>query len=567
MDEFDFVIVGAGSSGCVMANRLTACGRFKVLLLEAGPTDQKNPLIKMPAGIAALVYSQKYTWRYWSTPQAHLGNREMFQPRGRTLGGSSSINACVNIRGNAADFNLWADLGCDGWSYDDVLPYFKKSESYAPLQQGHNSELSKFHGANGPLHISSSAHLNPVSAAFVQAGIQAGWPENNDFNGASQTGFGIYKSYHKDGQRFSNARAYLWPVVDRPNLTVITDIRVSRVVFEGKRAVGVEYLAQGLRKVAKARCEVVLSAGTFNTPQVLMLSGVGPKAELDRHNIEVQHDLPGVGKNLQDHLDVFLVMKAKPGVTISLNPLALGRRFLELFKYLFFKKGEFSSHLAEAGGFVKSAESEPIEDLQFHVVPLPATRHGLNLWPMFGHYAYSVMAYDLRPLSRGEVRLKSADPMQDPEIDPNYGAHQRDIDRLVKAIKILRNVVKQPTLQAYSRSEIAPGAGVQTDSELERWVRQTAETAYHPVGTCKMGVDDMAVVDSRLRVRGLTGLRIVDCSIMPTLVGGNTNAAATMIAEKAADMVLQEFARQALGEGVEAAQQAVGAIPAMARGG
>lgn len=560
MDEFDFVIVGAGSSGCVMANRLTACGRFKVLLLEAGPTDQKNPLIKMPAGIAALVYSRKYTWQYWSTPQTHLGNRQMFQPRGKTLGGSSSINACVNIRGNAADFNLWADLGCDGWSYDEVLPYFKKSESYAPLQQGHNSELSRFHGNDGPLHISSSAHLNPVSAAFVQAGIQAGWPENQDFNGASQTGFGIYKSYHKEGQRFSNARAYLWPVMNRPNLTVITDIRVSRIVFEGKRATGVEYLSQGLTKLAKARREVVLSAGTFNTPQILMLSGVGSRTELDRHGIQVHHDLPGVGKNLQDHLDVFLVMKAKPGVTISLNPLALGRRFLELFKYIFFKKGEFSSHLAEAGGFVKSAESEPIEDLQFHVVPLPATRHGLNLWPMFGHYSYSIMAYDLRPLSRGEVRLKSADPMQDPEIDPNYGAHQRDIDRLVKAIKILRNVVMQPALKAYSRSESAPGEGVQTDSQLERWVRQTAETAYHPVGTCKMGVDDMAVVDSRLRVRGLTGLRIVDCSIMPTLVGGNTNAAATMIAEKAADMVLQEFTAQKVGDSMEVQQPSVGAI-------
>lgn len=560
MDEFDFVIVGAGSSGCVMANRLTACGRFKVLLLEAGPTDQKNPLIKMPAGIAALVYSRKYTWQYWSTPQTHLGNRQMFQPRGKTLGGSSSINACVNIRGNAADFNLWADLGCDGWSYDDVLPYFKKSESYAPLQQGHNSELSRFHGDDGPLHISSSAHLNPVSAAFVQAGIQAGWPENQDFNGASQTGFGIYKSYHKEGQRFSNARAYLWPVMNRPNLTLITDIRVSRIVFEGKRATGVEYLSQGLTKLAKARREVVLSAGTFNTPQILMLSGVGSRTELDRHCIQVHHDLPGVGKNLQDHLDVFLVMKAKPGVTISLNPLALGRRFLELFKYIFFKKGEFSSHLAEAGGFVKSAESEPIEDLQFHVVPLPATRHGLNLWPMFGHYSYSIMAYDLRPLSRGEVRLKSADPMQDPEIDPNYGAHQRDIDRLVKAIKILRNVVMQPALKAYSRSESAPGEGVQTDSQLERWVRQTAETAYHPVGTCKMGVDDMAVVDSRLHVRGLTGLRIVDCSIMPTLVGGNTNAAATMIAEKAADMVLQEFTAQKVGDSMEVQQPSVGAI-------
>lgn len=560
MDEFDFVIVGAGSSGCVMANRLTACGRFKVLLLEAGPTDQKNPLIKMPAGIAALVYSRKYTWQYWSTPQTHLGNRQMFQPRGKTLGGSSSINACVNIRGNAADFNLWADLGCDGWSYDDVLPYFKKSESYAPLQQGHNSELSRFHGDDGPLHISSSAHLNPVSAAFVQAGIQAGWPENQDFNGASQTGFGIYKSYHKEGQRFSNARAYLWPVMNRPNLTVITDIRVSRIVFEGKRATGVEYLSQGLTKLAKARREVVLSAGTFNTPQILMLSGVGSRTELDRHGIQVHHDLPGVGKNLQDHLDVFLVMKAKPGVTISLNPLALGRRFLELFKYIFFKKGEFSSHLAEAGGFVKSAESEPIEDLQFHVVPLPATRHGLNLWPMFGHYSYSIMAYDLRPLSRGEVRLKSADPMQDPEIDPNYGAHQRDIDRLVKAIKILRNVVMQPALKAYSRSESAPGEGMQTDSQLERWVRQTAETAYHPVGTCKMGIDDMAVVDSRLRVRGLTGLRIVDCSIMPTLVGGNTNAAATMIAEKAADMVLQEFTAQKVGDSMEVQQPSVGAI-------
>lgn len=563
MDEFDFVIVGAGSAGCVMANRLTACGRFKVLLLEAGPTDQKNPLIKMPAGIAALMFSRRYTWRYWTTPQMHLGNREMFQPRGKTLGGSSSINACVNIRGNAADFNLWSDLGCEGWSYDEVLPYFKKSESYAPLRQNDSNELVRFHGNQGPLHIASSSHLNPVSSAFVQAGIQAGWPENHDFNGASQTGFGIYKSYHKDGQRCSNARAYLWPITTRPNLTVITDVRVSRVVFEGKTATAVEYLSQGLKRIVKARREVILSAGAFNTPQILMLSGVGPKAELDRHSIEVHHELQGVGKNLQDHLDVFLVMKAKRGLTVSMNPLALGSRLVALFKYVFFKKGEFTSHLAEAGGFVKSVESEPIEDLQFHVVPLPATKHGLDLWPLFRYYAYSIMAYDLRPLSRGEIRLKSADPMHDPEIDPNYGAHQRDIDRLVRAIRILRKLVTQPALKAYSRSELAPGESVQTDSELEKWVRETAETAYHPVGTCKMGVDDMAVVDSQLLVRGLNGLRIVDCSIMPTLVGGNTNAAATMIAEKAADMVLGKRAEHDYE--AEPSLHTVGATPAMAR--
>ncbi len=543
MTQYDFVVVGAGSSGCVLANRLTENGKYTVLLLEAGPSDKANPLIHMPAGMAGLMHSRQYNWRFWTTPQTHLNNRVMFQPRGKTLGGSSSINACVYIRGHASDFDHWAALGCSGWSYEEVLPYFKKSECYEPIglsTNNHPHNLKRFHGAHGPLSVTAPCHRNPISLAFVEAGVQAGYARNDDFNGAQQGGVGTYYAYHKDGQRWSNASAYVWPVMSRPNLTVVTRAQVTRVFIEGGRASGVEYRYQGKLCQAQANKEVLLSGGAFNSPHVLMLSGIGPRQELSAHGIPVIHDLPGVGQHLQDHLDVFLVMGTRNRLPISFHPLSWLRWMLELTKYVLFKRGELCSNLAEAGGFVRSSPEELIEDLQLHAVPLPATRHGLNLWPLFKRYAYSIMVYDLRPLSRGQVRLKSSDPADVPLIDPNYGEYPRDIQRLVKGIRIARHIASQPALAGMNRQEIAPSPHLQSDEELEQWVRQTAETAYHPVGTCKMGTDDMAVVDSRLRVHGLAGLRVVDCSIMPTLIGGNTNAAATMIGEKAAAMILED---------------------------
>lgn len=547
MDTFDFIVIGAGSAGSVLANRLTACGRYTVLLLEAGPADN-NPFIHMPAGVAALMHSKKYNWRFWTQPQVHLGNRSLFQPRGKTLGGSSSINACVYIRGHASDYDAWAAQGCEGWAYRDVLPYFKRSETYERDDCSRTNlpvdpaDVTAFHGDSGPLNIAMPPSRNPLSHAFVQAGRQAGYPHNADFNGASQSGVGLYRAYQKAGQRCSNARAYLWPIRSRPNLTVVTNARAQRILFEGERAVGVAYQEGGQPRQANARREVLLSCGAFNSPQLLMLSGVGPQAELERHGIAVRHVLPGVGHNLQDHLDVFLVMRTRNRLPISLHPLSWLRWLLHLARYVVFRRGELTSNLAEAGGFVRSDPSEPIEDLQLHMVPLTATRHALNLWPLLKTYAYSVMIYDLRPLSRGRITLRSANPAEDPVIDPNYGAHQRDIDRLVKGIRVVRHIVKQAALAPLNRSELAPGERLQSDTELAQWVRATAETAYHPVGTCKMGVDATAVVDPQLKVHGIAGLRVVDCSIMPTIVGGNTNAAATMIAEKAADMILADAA-------------------------
>ena len=540
MDAFDYIIIGAGSAGCVLANRLTACGQYRVLLLEAGPEDS-SPFIHMPAGVAALMHSKKLNWRFWTTPQKHLKNRIMFQPRGKTLGGSSSINACVYIRGHSSDFDAWAAQGCEGWSYQDVLPYFKRSEHYETDSQTATQAgpaISQFHGNNGPLNIAMPRSRNLLSHAFVQAGLQAGHPHNHDFNGATQSGVGLYRAYHKGGQRCSNARAYLTPIRSRPNLTVVTDALTCKILLEGKRATGLEYHHKGQMKQARAKREVLLCGGAFNSPQLLMLSGIGPREELQKHGIAVAHELPGVGTNLQDHLDVFLVMRTNNRLPISLHPLSWLRWLGGLLRYALQRRGELTSNLAEAGGFLRSDPSEPIEDLQLHMVPLTATRHALNLWPLFKTYAYSVMIYDLRPLSRGRISLNSANPQDAPVIDPNYGSQQRDISRLAKGVRAVRRIVQQAALARFNHSEMAPGAHVQSDAALEDWVRQTAETAYHPVGTCKMGIDETAVVDPQLKVRGIEGLRVVDCSIMPTIVGGNTNAAATMIAEKAADMIL-----------------------------
>lgn len=536
--SYDYVIVGGGSAGCVLANRLSADGRNSVCLVEAGPTD-RNPLIRMPLGIIPLVRGWFCNWKFWSEPQAHLCGRRLYQPRGKVLGGSSAINATVYTRGHPSDYDHWAALGCEGWSYRDVLPYFIKSETFEPSCSDADRP---FHGANGPLNVSERRHDNPLSKAFVRAAVQAGHQQNRDFNGARQEGVGMFHVFQKGGQRHSNARAYLAPAAGRTNLTVLTATHATRVLFQGSTAVGVRVLRKGRYQDLRATKEVILSAGTFQSPQLLMLSGIGPGEELGRHGIEVLKELPGVGANLQDHLDVIVETRARSRVGVSFVPGAWPRLLLGWMNYVFRRKGEFTSNAAEAGGFFRSSDEEAVPDIQWHFLPAPNGQHGLDLSGVMTRYGYCLMSYDLRPASRGVVGLNSADPLAPPRIDPNYAAEARDVERLVLAIRETRRVLAQPALDAHRGVEIAPGAHLQSDEELADYVRRTAEIAYHPVGTCTMGPagDTSSVVDARLRVHGVQRLRVVDCSIMPTVPGSNTNAPATMIGEKGADMILED---------------------------
>lgn len=529
---YDYVIVGGGSAGCVLANRLSADGRYRVCLLEAGPRDA-SPFIRMPSGVIALLRSDVYNWKFWTAPQPLMANRRLYWPRGRTLGGSSSINAMCYIRGHSWDYDHWAELGNEGWGYADVLPYFKRLENFEPGPDA-------FHAVGGPLNVARLRHTNPMSAVYLDAARQAGYAYNVDFNGERQEGMGYYHVAQKDGERCSNARAYLRPAEGRGNLDVLTEVRATRILFEGKRAVGVRYFSKGVYREVHTRREVILSAGAVCSPQLLLLSGVGPAEELRRHAVAMVHELPGVGKNLQDHLDALVSMRSKTRHGFSFHPLSLFRSISGLLQYVFGRRGELTSNIAEVGGFLRTEPSEPIPDLQFHFVPLVNSYHGLDLRPLLRYYGYSLLTCDLRPRSRGEIRLASADPLAPPEIDPQHFEDPRDLDKLVIAIRKAREIFAQPAFAEHNAVEMDPGPDVQTDDELRQWLRERAETLYHPVGTCKMGLDAAAVVDARLRVHGLHGLRVVDASIMPTLVGGNTNAPTTMIAEKGADMILAD---------------------------
>jgi choline dehydrogenase-like flavoprotein len=521
---YDFVIVGAGSAGCVLAHRLSSETEHRVLLIEAGGRDS-NPFIHMPAGLARLVHNRAINWSYQTEPIASLNGRRLYWPRGRVLGGSSSINAMCYTRGQRQDYDGWADRGNSGWSFDEVLPYFRKAED-----QQHGS--STFHGAGGPLAVEDLRFRNPLSSIFVEAAIAAGFPANDDFNGATQEGIGFYQVTQRKGRRCSAAVAYLTPILARRNLHVVTNAHVNRVLLDRGRAVGVEYQLAGQVIAARATREILVSAGAINSPQLLLLSGIGPAGDLERLDIDVQVDLPGVGRNLQDHLDVCTLYKSTCPVSYDFSPLeelSVGLR------YLITHGGPGSSNIAEAGGFVRSPRARDARpDIQLHFVPAQLDDHGRNRLPGHGFTVHSCV---LRPASRGYLALRCADPAQAPAIHPNYLAEEEDLELMIAGVRIARAIVNAPPFDTCRGRPVFPAAAEPARADIIEFIRSKGETIYHPIGTCRMGVDDGSVVDRELRVRGVDGLRVVDASVMPTLVSGNTNAPTIMIAEKIADAI------------------------------
>ena len=519
--RFDTVIVGAGSAGCVLANRLSADPAHRVCLIEAGPRD-RSPLIHVPAGILGTIPRRRFNWAFETEPQPGLGGRRGYQPRGRVLGGSSSINAMIYTRGHPRDYDDWAALGNPGWSYADVLPLFRLSEDQ---QRGPD----EFHGTGGELTVSDLASPAAASHAFVEAAIRCGLPHNRDFNGASQEGAGLYQVTQRRGRRCSAAVAFLHPVLSRPNLTVLTGHHATRVAWGVQRATGVEVEGPGGGALVDAAREVILCAGTFGSPQLLLLSGIGPREELARHGIELRHELPGVGANFVDHVDLALVYRSSDKRLMGITPRTALRAIPGYFEWRSRGTGLLTTNYAEAGAFVRTRPDLDRPDIQLHFVIGLVDDHARRLHPGYGVTCHVGV---LRPRSRGSVRLRSADPREAPCIDPGFLADDDDLSTLVAGVKRAREVMDAAPLAVHRDGEIfAEGDG---DEALVRQIRRRADTIYHPVGTCHMGPDTMSVVDASLRVRGVGGLSVVDASVMPTPVGGNTNAPTVMIAEQAA---------------------------------
>lgn len=530
--EFDYVIAGGGSAGCVMAARLSEDPKTTVCLIEAGG-DGKDVLIRMPIGTAAMLpgYGKINNWSFRTVPQKGLNGRQGLQPRGRALGGSSAINAMLYVRGVPSDYEDWKTSGADGWGWDDVLPWFKKSERN---ENGANG----LHGADGPLRVANQRSPQAVSRAFVEAAGECQFPINDDFNGTSQEGAGLYQVTQffgegRNGERCSAAAAYLHPVMNRPNLTVVTKAIATEILFSGRKAIGLSYRQGGKTCIAKAQREVIVCGGAFGSPQLLMLSGIGPEAVLRRHGIAVRHHLPGVGENLQDHLDFIHVWKSKLPSGLALSLAGASDLIRALLQWRSNGTGLGASPGAEGAAFLKTDPALDRPDIQLHFVAGMVDDHLRKLH--FG-YGFSCHVCVLRPKSRGTVRLGSADPLSAPLIDPNYLEDPDDLKTMVKGAKIVDRILKAPALAPYRKQELYT-ADVKSDADWEAHIRARADTIYHPVGTCKMGRDRFAVVDPHLKVHGLEGLRVVDASVMPTLIGGNTNAPTIMIAERATDFI------------------------------
>jgi len=533
--EYDFIIVGAGSAGCVLANRLSADPANKVLLLEAGGRD-RNPLFRLPMLMGKLFHSGIYNWHYHTEPEPHLNGRSLYWPRGKVLGGTSTINGMIYVRGNRHDYDRWSQLGLPGWSYDEVLPAFRRSEA-------HIQRSGEFHNSDGELTVCRARGHNPLMDVFCEAGEQAGYPLNDDFNGATQEGFGRYDFTIKKGKRWSTSWAFLRSVLGRKNLTVITGAETTRVIIENGRAKGVEYVKDGNLANAYASREVVLSSGVVNSPKALLLSGIGPADELKALGIDPVHDLPGVGKNLQDHVDCVMSWECKEPITLF-SDLRADKLIPSVVRGMLFGEGITTTFPYEAGAFIRSNEGLVAPDIQLHFMPALEKTANLHFPNPFkkeaveANHGFTLRVGPVNPSSRGEITLRSKNPADKPRIQANYLQADFDIRTMIDGIRLTRDIINQKAFDRYRGKELAPGPTAMSDDDLTQWLRATAMTTFHPVGTAKMGTDPMAVVDSKLKVRGIAGLRVADASIMPVISSGNTNAPAIMIGEKCAEFIL-----------------------------
>ena len=523
---FDYVIVGGGSAGCVLAGRLSEDPRVRVCLVEAGPPD-RHPLIHIPLGVTWLIKHPRLNWCYWSAPQQHVDDRKIFLPRGRVLGGSSSINGTIYIRGHRSDYDDWAAWGNPGWSYAEVLPYFRKSENNEQFT------ASPYHGVGGPMNVADCESYNPLTDIMLEAADSLQFPRTEDFNGREQEGFGRRQVTVRSGRRESSATAFLRNAKARRNLTIICDALASRVTFDGRRAAGVEIIETGKPRHITARREVILAAGVFASPAILMRSGIGDGAELQRHGIAAMHHAPQVGRNLQDHISSPVQYSTPTTIPYGISWRTLPWLAGSVVNYALFRRGIFANTALHAGGFVRSRLGLDRPDIQFILMPAERTPDGRM---GIGH-GYGLITILLRPKSSGTVRLAGPDPDASPVIDPAFYSEPDDIDDMLRGLRLARRILEAPAWDRVRGAEIRPGPKVQSDADLKAYIRASSQTCFHPVGTCAMGKDERDVVDAQLRVRGVEGLRVVDASIIPRMIGGNTNAPVIMIAEKAADMI------------------------------